>query len=449
MTEQTLDYSAIETLKELKEEKEVILGRIEKMEEKKDSVSSQVYKNVSADYHRRLGSIEQKAEPLKNEVRSEYVKLKTKKAVYQDELKKIELEKEELVFRHQLGEFEEDDFETQFKEIDTRLSKKSYSIEEIDEIKEEFLKVFDSEEDLESEPAHEYPEPETAPEPELKSEPEPAIPDPASLYVDKPESTVDIELSDSFTEFDPEQLDSEELVERDFKDSDLDDIQPDMIAPPIPGGMMEADLSNSDIDPSVSDLETAMEGLEDVDEFDEIEAELSETDLLEADDVETHSTEEADQSHATLPGQAFEYLNDAPGMVPPPPPTPELSDEPATVRIDKSQLNWDTDKGETEGTMIISNPKIIAIVDGKEGQVFSLGMGTTTLGRSPENDIHIPEERISRKHAQVSFGPGGYSIYDMNSENGTYVNGSRVQEQILTDGDVILIGTTQFVFREK
>ena len=120
------------------------------------------------------------------------------------------------------------------------------------------------------------------------------------------------------------------------------------------------------------------------------------------------------------------------------------------MRLDKSQFNWNNlPEEEGDGTMIITNPKITVMVDGKPGQVYALGMGTTSIGRSPDNDIHIPEERVSRKHAQIAFGPGGYAIYDLNSENGTYVNGNRIREHFLMDGDLVLIGTTQFLYSER
>lgn len=136
-----------------------------------------------------------------------------------------------------------------------------------------------------------------------------------------------------------------------------------------------------------------------------------------------------------------------PGQPPMPPPIPS---EQATMKLDKSAFNWnDPPEDDADGTMIISNPKITVMVDGKPGQVYALGMGTTSLGRSPDNDIHVPEERVSRKHAQIAFGPGGYAIYDLNSENGTYVNGNRIREHFLVDGDMLLIGTTQFLYSEK
>jgi len=450
MSEQPFDHSVTENLKTLKSDKQIILERIQKMEDQRDAVSEKVFQNVYNDYQHRLKEIEEKAEPLKNEIRREYAKLRTLMGTYEKELSTITLEKEELVFRHTLGEFEEGVYETHLKEIDTRLEEKKYSIEEIIDVKKGFLEVFDSEEDLETTPAANEEEPvEETPEEESVEEEvvEEEMVDEEIAEEEPVEETAE-EVPPAELEEEQSAPEIEELPEQEFQEADLDnDEYADLLDEvPATSNQTPPSLDDSQLDTSIEDLESEVPELQPTDDFDGIEAELAETDLLDADDLTPPFPGDA---HSTLPGQAFDRILDGDSMVPPPPPLPEGLDEPATVRIDKSQLNWDAGESEAEGTMIISNPKIVAIVDGKEGQVFSLGMGTTTLGRSPENDIHIPEERISRKHAQISFGPGGYSLYDMNSENGSYVNGTRIKEQILTDGDVILIGTTQFVYKEK
>jgi hypothetical protein len=69
------------------------------------------------------------------------------------------------------------------------------------------------------------------------------------------------------------------------------------------------------------------------------------------------------------------------------------------------------------------------------------------IGRSPENQIQVVKPGISRMHAVVSFVNGDFSIRDLDSQNGTFVNGDRVNERALLDGDLVDVGTVQFVFR--
>jgi len=69
------------------------------------------------------------------------------------------------------------------------------------------------------------------------------------------------------------------------------------------------------------------------------------------------------------------------------------------------------------------------------------------IGRSDENKIRIVRPGVSRMNAVVTARPNGFTIKDLQSQNGTFVNGERIVERPLVDGDVIEIGTAQFVFR--
>ena len=69
------------------------------------------------------------------------------------------------------------------------------------------------------------------------------------------------------------------------------------------------------------------------------------------------------------------------------------------------------------------------------------------IGRSDENHIHITSPGISRKHAVIRAVPGGFTIKDLDSQNGTFVNGERIAERRLADGDTIAVGNVTFIFR--
>jgi ABC transport system ATP-binding/permease protein len=72
--------------------------------------------------------------------------------------------------------------------------------------------------------------------------------------------------------------------------------------------------------------------------------------------------------------------------------------------------------------------------------------GSTTIGRATDNDIVIPDVLASRHHASLVPTPQGVEIQDAGSINGTFVNGSRVKEALLHDGDVVTIGNVDLVF---
>ncbi len=70
---------------------------------------------------------------------------------------------------------------------------------------------------------------------------------------------------------------------------------------------------------------------------------------------------------------------------------------------------------------------------------FVLEEGATlTIGRSPNNPIHIPERHVSRQHAVISFRDGIFMISDLGSANGTFVNDKQLTDPFpLAHGDVI------------
>ncbi len=63
-----------------------------------------------------------------------------------------------------------------------------------------------------------------------------------------------------------------------------------------------------------------------------------------------------------------------------------------------------------------------------------------TVGRNPGNIIRINNPSVSRRHTKLIYEHGQVSIYDLNSSNGTYVNGMRIEEQVLDDGDLVRVG---------
>jgi len=82
------------------------------------------------------------------------------------------------------------------------------------------------------------------------------------------------------------------------------------------------------------------------------------------------------------------------------------------------------------------------------GEVFTLSAGGVyVIGRNGA-DIVIPDEKVSRKHAEIGlYGPGAYVLRDLASTNGTLLNGKRVQEKAkLNNWDVIRVGDTVIRF---
>ena len=79
---------------------------------------------------------------------------------------------------------------------------------------------------------------------------------------------------------------------------------------------------------------------------------------------------------------------------------------------------------------------------------FELGDKPITIGRSPDADITLYDERASRLHCGVRLWDGDFYIKDLKSRNGTIVNGRPIDVTKLEPGDSIRVGSTVFVFEQ-
>ena len=83
-------------------------------------------------------------------------------------------------------------------------------------------------------------------------------------------------------------------------------------------------------------------------------------------------------------------------------------------------------------------------------QEYYVLKGTVNIGRSAKNDIVIKDNFVSKNHLQITDQGGTYFIEDLNSANGTYLNGEAIHDIIeLRNGDRIGVGFIQFIFVDK
>jgi len=80
------------------------------------------------------------------------------------------------------------------------------------------------------------------------------------------------------------------------------------------------------------------------------------------------------------------------------------------------------------------------------GERVVLGEHSLTVGRMPESNIVLADPNVSRNHAEIRPKGTGYVVIDLESTNGTKVNGIRVREQDLVDGDELTFGNTHIRF---
>ena len=80
------------------------------------------------------------------------------------------------------------------------------------------------------------------------------------------------------------------------------------------------------------------------------------------------------------------------------------------------------------------------------GSRFLLDVDLVTAGRHPESEIFLDDVTVSRRHAEFRRTGGGFTVSDVGSLNGTYVNRDRIDEVHLQDGDEVQIGKYRLVF---
>lgn len=96
------------------------------------------------------------------------------------------------------------------------------------------------------------------------------------------------------------------------------------------------------------------------------------------------------------------------------------------------------DAGEVPCLVVRKGPQL--------GERFYLDRPTLTVGRDPESDLFLNDMTVSRAHAVFEIDGSAVTVKDAGSLNGVYVNGNSVDSAVLSNGDLVQIGTFQMAF---
>ncbi|HMJ24888.1 MAG TPA: FHA domain-containing protein, partial [Pyrinomonadaceae bacterium] len=92
------------------------------------------------------------------------------------------------------------------------------------------------------------------------------------------------------------------------------------------------------------------------------------------------------------------------------------------------------------------NPRLIAINGSLKGNTFALDEDQITIGRESASGVSLAHSSVSRRHCLIKRHGDEFVIADLDSFNGTFVNGVPVKEQILAHADQIKIGSIALLF---
>jgi transcriptional regulator with GAF, ATPase, and Fis domain len=91
-------------------------------------------------------------------------------------------------------------------------------------------------------------------------------------------------------------------------------------------------------------------------------------------------------------------------------------------------------------------PRLLVLSGPLKDSTIPLSQNEITIGREASNGIAVTDPSVSRKHCQVSSQDGRFRVQDLDSRNGTQVNGTTIEEQWLQHGDQISAGDSSFLF---
>ncbi len=84
--------------------------------------------------------------------------------------------------------------------------------------------------------------------------------------------------------------------------------------------------------------------------------------------------------------------------------------------------------------------KLVLLSPGMTGRTHELKGDKTTVGRVEDNTFQIPEPSVSSHHCEVVVHGNEVLVRDLNSTNGTYINGEKVTEKVLKPGQILRLG---------
>jgi FHA domain/zinc-ribbon domain len=125
------------------------------------------------------------------------------------------------------------------------------------------------------------------------------------------------------------------------------------------------------------------------------------------------------------------------------------------VEADDSTITFSAEELEDDGgvgleELGVEGPTLVVRSGGgRVGEHFPLERTQTTIGRTPDCDIFLDDVTVSRRHAIVAKGAGTFTLEDLGSLNGTFLNRHRIEQADLENGDEVQIGKYRLIFLER
>jgi len=399
-----IDVSVLEALIELRKQQAQVDQFCKRADERKDKVEAAVYTRVMADYGKRRAELDAQAEPLVTRAMVEYRKLRNTFDMVRGTQSAAKLDKEEVEFRHALGEVDDALKAERLKEPERLIAETTTELASLDKLEALFgqaLPGMDLEAALKAM---------VEDEPATQRAPSDAVPAASGSKAAASGSKAAASGSKAAAS------ESKAAASGTVKAATG-------TAKAAAGGAaaVPADQSGTH---EVAALKIPSAGEEAVEFTDEGDRTVLEQGGGPA--SADFAWPPVDDGIAAVPiGSSGPIVVGKP-LPPPVPPSKDVEVEDRTFIVPEALLLSEADNGQAV------NFRLTAL---------------TYIGRSEDNQLRLLDPGVSRRHVLVMATPGGYTIRDLGSQNGTYVNGTRVDESPLADGDRITIGEINLVFR--
>jgi pSer/pThr/pTyr-binding forkhead associated (FHA) protein len=126
--------------------------------------------------------------------------------------------------------------------------------------------------------------------------------------------------------------------------------------------------------------------------------------------------------------------------------SPHTSEAPTQVGVSRPRVSDRVRRNAALTADRLGPGRYLAIEDGGEVVVIAVGEGTLRVGRGLQAEVVLEDRSVSRRHAVITCRAGEVVLLDDRSLNGVWVNGERVREATLRDGDAIALGDVHMRF---
>jgi predicted nucleic acid-binding Zn ribbon protein len=127
-----------------------------------------------------------------------------------------------------------------------------------------------------------------------------------------------------------------------------------------------------------------------------------------------------------------------------------VADTTSTISLGGSEFDDASEETSADSAAVAALPPgtaLLAVRRGPNaGSQFLLDSDLTLVGRHPDSDIFLDDVTVSRRHAEFYRQGGRFTVRDVGSLNGTYVNRERIEEAQLNEGDEVQVGKFRLVF---